>query len=83
MFHTVNELAKHIKSLVDAYWRLEIKEEALAKEIKEAFENPVCCGLALRGMTFSATFEQRLGKKRAKYLKQLLNQIDSNRFHFT
>ena len=82
MFHTVNELATHIKSLIDAYWRLDKSEQGLTKEIKEAFDNPVNCRLALRGMTFSATFEQRIGKKRTKYLKQLLNQIDSNRFHF-
>ena len=82
MYHTVSELAKHIKTLIDAHWRLEKSEEDLTKDIREIFEDPMNCGLALRGMAFSATFEQRLGKKRAQFLKQLLNKIDPNKYHF-
>ena len=75
MYQTVSEIATDIKTLIDAHWRLEKREEDLTREIKEIFEEPIHCGLALRGMAFSATFEQRLGKKRSQFLKTILNQI--------
>lgn len=82
MYNTVNELATGIKTIIDAHWRLEKSKENLVEEIKGIFAEPKHCGIALRGMTFSATFEQRLGKKRTQFLKDLLNHIDPQKFHF-
>lgn len=78
----MSELAKGVKTIIDAHWRLEKSKEDLVKEIKEIFEDPKHCGIALRGTAFSATFEQRLGKKRTQFLKDVLNQIDSQKFRF-
>lgn len=82
MYNTVNELATEIKTIIDAHWRLEKSKENFVEEIEEIFAEPKHCGIALRGMMFSATFEQRLGKKRTQFLKVLLNQIDPPKFHF-
>lgn len=82
MYNTVDELARVIKESIDAYWRLEKSQEDLQREIQEIFEQPKHCGIALRGTDFSATFGQRLGKKRSKFLKTILNQIDCEKFHF-
>lgn len=83
MYNTVSELAQGVKTIIDAHWRLEKNKEDLDREIKEIFEEPKHCGIALRGMAFSATFEQRLGKKRTQFLKDVLNQIDSQKFRFS
>lgn len=82
MYNTVNELAVAIKESIDEYWRLEKSKEMLYREIKKIFEEPKHCGIALRGMDFSATFGQRLGKKRSIFLKSILNEIDCEKFHF-
>lgn len=82
MYNTVNELAAYVKGAIDAHWRLEKSKDDLLKEMKEIFEEPQHRGIALRGMAFSATFEQRLGKKRSRFLKDVLNQIDRKKFHF-
>lgn len=82
MYNTINELATIIKVAIDAYWRLEKNRDDLLKEIEEIFDEPKHCGIALRGMAFSATYEQRLGKKRSQFLKEMLNQINSEKFHF-
>lgn len=70
MYHTINELATYIEVAIDAYWRLEKNKDDLLKEMEEIFDEPKHCGIALRGMAFSATFEQRLGKKRSRFLKK-------------
>lgn len=70
MYNTVNEPATNIKIAIDAYWRLEKDRDDLLKEKEEVFEEPKHCGIALRGMAFSTTFEQRLGKKRVSFQKR-------------
>ena len=82
MYNTVNELAEVVKRIIDAHWRLEKSKEELMNDLREIFAEPKYCGIALRGMAFSATFEQRLGKKRTRFLKEVLNQIDSQKFRF-
>lgn len=83
MYNTVNELTQAIKTIIDAHWRLEKSEEDLVKEITGIFGESKHCAIALRGKSFSATFEQRLGKKRTKFLKDVLNQIDPQKFRFS
>ena len=82
MYNTVSELAIVVKQIIDAHWRLEKSREALIQELREIFEDPKYCGIALRGTAFSPTFEQRLGKKRTRFLKEILNKIDSQKFRF-
>lgn len=79
----MSELAKAVKKIIDEHWCLEKSKDDLIREIKEIFEEPKHCGIALRGMAFSATFEQRLGKKRTQFLKDTLHQIDSLKFDFS
>ena len=82
MYSTVSDLSAEVKSLIDTYWRLEKSDDSLIEEIRAIFEQPQHCAIALRGMTFAPTFEQRLGKKRSRFLKEILNRIDPNKYHF-
>lgn len=75
-FQTMSEIAEKIKKLVDDYWKLELSEEQLLKELSTIFSDTSNRGLIMRGPKFKAGFERKLGKKRIEEIKKSLVKID-------
>ncbi len=79
-YNTTECLAQDIKNLIDSYWKLEIFEEEFLKDMSDIFMNVANRGLAMRGLSFKAGFERKLGKKRIDELVKALLKIDSELF---
>lgn len=76
VYQTMNQLADDLKKLVDCYWRLDISEENLSEEVSRVFSDTSNRGLIMRGPSFKAGFERKMGKKRIEEIKKVLIKID-------
>lgn len=75
-YKNMNDITERIKCLIDNYWKLEITEKKFTSEISNIFSDTSNRGLVMRGLTFKASFERVLGKKRIDELKKTLVKID-------
>lgn len=75
-YQTINEIAEELKNLVDEYWKLELSEEQLIKDVSCIFSDTTNRGLIMRGPNFKAGFERKMGKKRIEEIKMILIKID-------
>ncbi len=80
IYSTTEQLAQEVKNLIDSYWKLVILEDEFIKEISDIFMNIANRGLAMRGLSFKAGFERKLGKKRIDELVKALLKIDNDLF---
>ncbi len=75
-YQTINEIAEELKNLVDKYWKLELSEEQLINDVSCIFSDTTNRGLIMRGPSFKAGFERKMGKKRIEEIKMILIKID-------
>lgn len=75
-YQTINQISEKLKQLIDDYWKLELSEEQLKNELSQIFSDTTNRGLVMRGPSFKAGFERKLGKKRIEEIKKLLIKID-------
>lgn len=75
-YQTINQISEKLKQLVDDYWKLELSEEQLKNELSQIFSDTANRGLVMRGPSFKAGFERKLGKKRIEEIKKILIKID-------
>lgn len=77
-YQTVIEISEILKELVDKYWKLELTEDQLLKEVSYIFSDATNRGLIMRGPNFKAGFERKMGKKRIEEIKNVLIKIDKD-----
>lgn len=75
-YQTISDISETLKNLVDKYWKLELTEDQLLKEVTCIFSDAANRGLVMRGPNFKAGFERKMGKKRIEEIKNVLIKID-------